>query len=112
MESGGKTTQIFSTFKERFRTDQSSQSALASKTMFALPEQHETSQVLLVISSQMSHFLSILCYKDWYFVRGRIVLVSLVHMSLIHYRTYTYYRSIVTVRQEKTLSCQLQCHIK
>ena len=76
MESGGKTTQIFSTFKERFRTDQSTQSTLASKIMFAMPEQHKTSQALLVFSSQTSHFLSILCYKDQYFVKGRIVLVD------------------------------------
>lgn len=50
MESGSKTTQIFLTFKERFRTDQSSQSTLASKTTFALPEQHKTSQALLAFS--------------------------------------------------------------
>jgi len=62
MESGGKTTQIFSTFKERFRADQSSQGTLASKPMFTLPEQHKTSQDLLVFSSQMPHFLSTLCY--------------------------------------------------
>lgn len=64
MESGGKTTQIFSTFKDRFRTDQS------SKTMFALLEQHKTSQALLIFSSRMSRFLNTLSYKDQYFVRG------------------------------------------
>lgn len=64
MEPGGKATRIFSTFKDRFKTDQS------SKTMFALPEQHKTSQALLVFSSQMSHFVNTLCYKDQYFVRG------------------------------------------
>lgn len=54
--------------------------------MFALPEQNKTSQALLVFSSQMPHFLSTLCYKDQYFVRGRIVLLPFVHVSLIHYR--------------------------